>query len=85
VFGLIKTMIVLAILLGAVIAGLAYLPEETTKKLGVQAAGVFSKGCRGGKMLIASFKDKVKDAAVDTAKEEASGALSPSADPAPAE
>ncbi len=84
-FGLIKTLIVLAMLLGAVIAGLAYLPDETTKKLGVQAAGVFSKGCRGGKLLVGSFKEKVKDEAVDIAKEEAAGALSPSADPAAAE
>lgn len=84
-FGLIKTLIVLAVLLGAVIAGLAYLPDETTKRLGVQAAGVFSKGCRGGKLLISSVKDKLKDEAVDAAKEEAAGALDPSADPAPAE
>jgi len=70
-FGLIKTLIVLAVLLGAVVVGLAYLPDETTKKLGTQAAGVFAKGCRGGKMLIESFKDKMKDEAVETAKEEA--------------
>jgi len=75
VFGLIKTLIVLAILLGAVVVGLAYLPAETTKKLGTQAAGVFVKGCRGGQMLIDSFKDKMKDEAVETVKDEAKAAV----------
>lgn len=75
-FGLIKTVIVLVILLGAVVAGLAYLPDETTKKLGTQAAGVFSKGCRGGRMLLDTFKDKMKDEAVETAKEEFNEAVS---------
>ena len=84
-FGLIKTVIVLVVLLGAVIAGLAYLPDETTQKLGSQSAGVFSKGCRGGRMLLDSFKETLKDEAVEAAKEEAAGAVSPSADPAPAE
>jgi len=69
VFGLIKTLIVVVVLFGAVIAGLAYLPDETTQKLGTQAAGIFSKGCRGGRMLIESFKEKVKDEAVEAAKD----------------
>lgn len=68
-FGLIKTLIVVVVLFGAVIAGLAYLPDETTQKLGTQAAGIFSKGCRGGRMLIESFKEKVKDEAVEAAKD----------------
>ncbi|MHC5057157.1 MAG: hypothetical protein ACYTKD_20965 [Planctomycetota bacterium] len=84
-FGLIKSFIVLAILLGAVIAGLAYLPDETTKEMGSQAAGVFTKGCRGGRMLLDSFKEKMKEEAVETAKEEVKDAVSPSADPAPGE
>jgi len=67
---MIKTLFVLAILLGAVVVGLAYLPSETTKKLGTQAAGVFVKGCRGGQMLIDSFKNRMKDEAVEAAKDE---------------
>jgi len=69
VFGLIKTLIVLVVLLGAVIAGLAYLPDETTKKIGSQAAGVFTKGCRGGRMLMDSFKANLKDKAADEVKD----------------
>jgi hypothetical protein len=80
VFGLIKTLIVVAILIGAVVAGLAYLPDETTKKIGSQAAGVFTKGCRGGRMLLDSFKEKMKDEAVETAKEEVKEAVSAPAD-----
>lgn len=75
-FGLFKTLIVVVILLGAVIAGLAYLPDETTKKLGTQAAGIFAKGCRGGSMLLDSFKDKMEDEVVETAKDEVKKAVS---------
>ncbi len=84
-FGLFKTLIVLVILLGAVIAGLAYLPAETTKKLGTQAAGVFAKGCRGGRMLLDSFKEKMKDEAVETVKDEVKDAVSTPAASATAE
>jgi len=72
---MIKTLFVLAILLGAVVVGLAYLPSETTKKLGTQAAGIFSKGCRGGRLLIDSFKEEVKDEAVEAAKDEVKDAV----------
>ena len=68
-FGLIKTLIVVAVLLGAVVAGLAYLPDETTKKLGTQAAGVFTKGCRGGRMLMDSFKSSLKEGAAEEVKD----------------
>ncbi len=80
-FGLIKTLIVVAVLLGAVVAGLAYLPAETTKKIGVQAASVFTKGCRGGRMLMDSFKTTIKEEAVEEAKD----ALTAPAKPAPTE
>ena len=58
-FGLLKALIAVVILFALVFVGLAYLPDETTQKLGVRAAGVFAKGCRGGKMLLDSFKQNI--------------------------
>ena len=57
-----KFLIVLALLIGAVIAGLAYLPPETTGKIGTKAAVVAVRGCRGAKRFVEQFQAKVAEA-----------------------
>ncbi len=53
-----KLLIVIVVLFGALIAGLAYLPPETTTAAGLKAAGIAVKGSKGAKAFVKSFKAK---------------------------
>ncbi len=54
-FGCLKTMIALVVVLGVVVAGLAYLPADKSVQVASKAAGIAVKGCRGGKVLLQAF------------------------------
>ena len=67
-----KFLICLVILVGAVIAALAYLPPETTAKIGEQTAVVTLRGCRGAKQFVSRFKEQMEKAK-DTLEEAPEG------------
>jgi hypothetical protein len=58
----VKFLIVLALLIAAVIAGLAYLPPETTGKIGTKTAVVAIRGCKGAKKFVDKFKAEMAEA-----------------------
>jgi hypothetical protein len=60
-FGLIKSVLTLVVLLAVVLGGLAYLPDEKTVELGTKAAGLAAKGFRGGKLFFQTFKDSIEE------------------------
>lgn len=66
-FSLIKTLILLGVVFGALWLGLAYLPEDTSASLGNKAAEFAIKGCRGANAFYESFKTrwKAKDSSQD--------------------
>ena len=57
-----KFLFVLALLIGGVIAALAYLPPETTAKIGTKSAVVAIRGCKGAKRFVEEFQAKVAEA-----------------------
>ena len=60
-FGLIKTLVMMALIFLLIGLGLAYLPPDTQSKVTSEAASLAVKGCRGGKMLYEAFKAKIEE------------------------
>lgn len=56
-----KFLIGLALLVGGVVAALAYLPPETTGKIGTKAAVVAIRGCKGAKKFVEEFQAQIAD------------------------
>ena len=57
----VKFLICLALLVAAILATLAYLPPETTAKIGTKSAAVAIRGCRGAKRFVEEFQAKVAE------------------------
>ncbi len=57
-----KFLICLALLVAAILAALAYLPPETTAKIGTKSAAIAIRGSKGAKRFVEEFQAKVAEA-----------------------
>jgi hypothetical protein len=71
-FDFIKILIVLVILLGAVVAGIVYLPGEKMDKVRAKTRSAALKGCSGAQRFVEAMKEKLGE----------SGSEEPSGEPA---
>ena len=71
-FGLIKSLISVALLFAIVAVGIGFFApsKEQQKELGSNLAGLAVKGCRGGQILYNAFMKEVKERKDDLLSEE---------------
>lgn len=57
----VKFLVCLVLLVAVIIGALAYLPPETTAKIGTKSAAVAIRGCKGAKRFVEEFQAKVAE------------------------